>query len=324
MEEIWVPNYGQERPSNLQIASSLPDTQTSTNNLTAPVGPVDFNFPFHVGSQLSSQIPHQSTTDAGNLLRSDISALPFRDGMLHPTPAFGIPDPNTIPHQPNILSNLPFSSYFGISDIDYHFEPLPLDENIVNSNLVYKDIHPETSMYNNQSVNTENLLINHINPVFHYPMTSLDSAQHNSIKSEPIMKPPNIPQKNGVGASGLRVPLHCQVCQATQANGLHFGARTCAACAAFFRRTVSDDKQYSCKRNQRCNNASKDGTGYRKICRACRLKRCLDIGMLPENVQHKRARNESSPPQSHFEKPKALPTYENTHQTFVSHPPFYT
>ncbi|CAI2356208.1 unnamed protein product [Caenorhabditis sp. 36 PRJEB53466] len=88
--------------------------------------------------------------------------------------------------------------------------------------------------------------------------------------------------------------LHdCQVCLSTHANGLHFGARTCAACAAFFRRTISDDKRYVCKRNQRCTNASRDGTGYRKICRSCRMKRCLEIGMLPDNVQHKRNRRES-------------------------------
>lgn len=43
-------------------------------------------------------------------------------------------------------------------------------------------------------------------------------------------------------ASGKRMEfqppgaLHdCQVCLSTHANGLHFGARTCAACAAFFR-----------------------------------------------------------------------------------------
>ncbi|VDO75449.1 unnamed protein product [Heligmosomoides polygyrus] len=86
------------------------------------------------------------------------------------------------------------------------------------------------------------------------------------------------------------------VCHSTLANGLHFGARTCAACAAFFRRTISDGKKYVCKRSQRCNNPTKDATGYRKICRSCRLKRCMDIGMLPDNVQHKRCRRDSPPP----------------------------
>ncbi|KJH43278.1 zinc finger, C4 type [Dictyocaulus viviparus] len=87
----------------------------------------------------------------------------------------------------------------------------------------------------------------------------------------------------------------CQVCHSTHANGLHFGARTCAACAAFFRRTISDGKKYVCKRSQRCNNPSKDATGYRKICRSCRLKRCMDIGMLPDNVQQKRSKRDSPP-----------------------------
>ncbi|KAF8386473.1 odr-7 [Pristionchus pacificus] len=87
----------------------------------------------------------------------------------------------------------------------------------------------------------------------------------------------------------------CQVCMATTANGLHFGARTCAACAAFFRRSVADAKQYQCKGSQRCTNSANDGTGYRKICRACRLQRCLQIGMQPENVQNKRFRKEDIP-----------------------------
>uniref|UniRef100_A0A0N4WA98 Nuclear receptor domain-containing protein n=1 Tax=Haemonchus placei TaxID=6290 RepID=A0A0N4WA98_HAEPC len=74
---------------------------------------------------------------------------------------------------------------------------------------------------------------------------------------------------------GLKESACLQVCHTTLANGLHFGARTCAACAAFFRRTISDGKKYVCKRSQ--------PTGYRKICRSCRLKRCMDIGMLPDS-----------------------------------------
>lgn len=44
----------------------------------------------------------------------------------------------------------------------------------------------------------------------------------------------------------------CQVCYLAASNGLHFGARTCAACAAFFRRSISDQKRYICKRSQQC------------------------------------------------------------------------
>lgn len=44
----------------------------------------------------------------------------------------------------------------------------------------------------------------------------------------------------------------CLTCFSAQSNGLHFGARTCAACAAFFRRSISGEKHYICKRSQRC------------------------------------------------------------------------
>nr|CDJ92540.1 Zinc finger domain containing protein [Haemonchus contortus] len=55
-------------------------------------------------------------------------------------------------------------------------------------------------------------------------------------------------------------------------------------------------------------------TGYRKICRSCRLKRCMDIGMLPDNVQHKRCRRDS--PTSTVPKP-----FNTMLQPFCSHIP---
>lgn len=54
--------------------------------------------------------------------------------------------------------------------------------------------------------------------------------------------------------------------------------------AAFFRRSISDQKKYVCKRPQRCSLRVTDSQGYRKICRNCRMKRCLEIGMMPEKV----------------------------------------
>uniref|UniRef100_A0A915ELN2 Nuclear receptor domain-containing protein n=1 Tax=Ditylenchus dipsaci TaxID=166011 RepID=A0A915ELN2_9BILA len=86
--------------------------------------------------------------------------------------------------------------------------------------------------------------------------------------------------------------MTCQVCYLAASNGLHFGARTCAACAAFFRRSISDQKRYICKRSQRCVIRPGEAQGYRKMCRNCRMKRCLEIGMLPENVQNKRHRRD--------------------------------
>ncbi|KAH7726251.1 ODR7 protein [Aphelenchoides avenae] len=114
------------------------------------------------------------------------------------------------------------------------------------------------------------------------------------IHSETAVIPAEKPDANGNGnvSSSSMAPTMCHVCYSAPSNGLHFGARTCAACAAFFRRSISDNKKYVCKRSQRCTVRVSDSQGYRKICRNCRMKRCLEIGMLPENVQHKRHRRD--------------------------------
>uniref|UniRef100_A0A0N5BXJ3 Nuclear receptor domain-containing protein n=1 Tax=Strongyloides papillosus TaxID=174720 RepID=A0A0N5BXJ3_STREA len=81
----------------------------------------------------------------------------------------------------------------------------------------------------------------------------------------------------------------CSVCLNAPSNGLHFGAKACAACAAFFRRSISDNKKYICKKSQRCIITTNVETGgYRKMCRECRMKRCLSVGMQPANVQNRR------------------------------------
>ncbi|EFO94668.1 hypothetical protein CRE_07830 [Caenorhabditis remanei] len=43
----------------------------------------------------------------------------------------------------------------------------------------------------------------------------------------------------------------CQICGKTS-NGMHFGAITCRACAAFFRRAVVLKLEYSCKERKMC------------------------------------------------------------------------
>uniref|UniRef100_A0A7E4V6T9 Nuclear receptor domain-containing protein n=1 Tax=Panagrellus redivivus TaxID=6233 RepID=A0A7E4V6T9_PANRE len=83
----------------------------------------------------------------------------------------------------------------------------------------------------------------------------------------------------------------CDVCGLI-ASGHHFGAVTCKACAAFFRRSLAEDKRYKCRNGGTCDV----GMSKRNRCRACRMKRCLSIGMRRED-------NASSPASSADEMP---------------------
>uniref|UniRef100_A0AC35G5K9 Uncharacterized protein n=1 Tax=Panagrolaimus sp. PS1159 TaxID=55785 RepID=A0AC35G5K9_9BILA len=75
----------------------------------------------------------------------------------------------------------------------------------------------------------------------------------------------------------------CLVCDGP-ANGIHFKALSCAACNAFFRRSVAENRKYICREDGKCQIDYK----ARCLCRACRLKKCLIIGMDPGSVQPQR------------------------------------
>ncbi|CCD74243.2 NR LBD domain-containing protein [Caenorhabditis elegans] len=78
-------------------------------------------------------------------------------------------------------------------------------------------------------------------------------------------------------------PFSCRIC-GMKAHGTHFGAVTCRACAAFFRRS-SKSKWI----NKKCQ--SKTGNKARCFCRPCRLRRCLDNGMEDTKFQYGRDLN---------------------------------
>ncbi|GMS85470.1 hypothetical protein PENTCL1PPCAC_7645, partial [Pristionchus entomophagus] len=78
----------------------------------------------------------------------------------------------------------------------------------------------------------------------------------------------------------------CLVCSSPTANSLHFGARTCKACAAFFRRTISMGMNYACT-TEDASIPCKIHYHLRMICRACRFEKCLRAGMKEGMVQKK-------------------------------------
>uniref|UniRef100_A0A914YQR1 Nuclear receptor domain-containing protein n=1 Tax=Panagrolaimus superbus TaxID=310955 RepID=A0A914YQR1_9BILA len=69
----------------------------------------------------------------------------------------------------------------------------------------------------------------------------------------------------------------CSICEAPT-HGMHFGVSTCKACASFFRRSMVERKRYKCRFQDHCIINNK----VRNNCRACRLKKCYQAGMIRE------------------------------------------
>ncbi|TKR67638.1 hypothetical protein L596_023758 [Steinernema carpocapsae] len=78
----------------------------------------------------------------------------------------------------------------------------------------------------------------------------------------------------------------CAIC-AAPSNGYHFNAPSCSACAAFFRRTVTLNKNFVCAQNRNCRVYY----AMRVICRACRYAKCIKSGMDRRAVQPRRDGN---------------------------------
>ncbi|KAM8757028.1 vitamin D3 receptor B [Acanthopagrus latus] len=75
------------------------------------------------------------------------------------------------------------------------------------------------------------------------------------------------------------MPRICGVC-GDKATGFHFNAMTCEGCKGFFRRSMKRKASFTCPFNGSCT-ITKDN---RRHCQACRLKRCVDIGMMKEFI----------------------------------------
>uniref|UniRef100_A0A914YNT0 Nuclear Hormone Receptor family n=1 Tax=Panagrolaimus superbus TaxID=310955 RepID=A0A914YNT0_9BILA len=91
----------------------------------------------------------------------------------------------------------------------------------------------------------------------------------------------------------------CCICSSPSSASPHFGAISCLACAAFFRRTVSLSIEFQCSENNSC----KVYYEQRIICKACRYQRCIMAGMKSECVQKRKnikksSKEENSSPRS--------------------------
>lgn len=77
----------------------------------------------------------------------------------------------------------------------------------------------------------------------------------------------------------------CPIC-GDKVSGYHYGLLTCESCKGFFKRSVQNNKHYTCAEQQSCPM----NLSQRKRCPSCRFQKCLAVGMKKEAVRADRMR----------------------------------
>uniref|UniRef100_A0A8C5CKP9 Nuclear receptor subfamily 5, group A, member 5 n=1 Tax=Gadus morhua TaxID=8049 RepID=A0A8C5CKP9_GADMO len=91
--------------------------------------------------------------------------------------------------------------------------------------------------------------------------------------------------RNHKPESRAEIEGSCPVC-GDRVSGYHYGLLTCESCKGFFKRSVQNNKHYSCSERQRCPM----NPSQRKRCPFCRFQKCLAVGMKREAVRADRMR----------------------------------
>ncbi|TRY76897.1 hypothetical protein TCAL_09585 [Tigriopus californicus] len=98
-------------------------------------------------------------------------------------------------------------------------------------------------------------------------------------------------QKPQQASSRILYDIPCKVCT-DHSSGKHYGIFACDGCAGFFKRSIRRNRQYVCK--AKSEGACVVDKTHRNQCRACRLQRCVSVGMNREAVQHERGPRNST------------------------------
>ncbi|KAK3577463.1 hypothetical protein CHS0354_032314 [Potamilus streckersoni] len=81
--------------------------------------------------------------------------------------------------------------------------------------------------------------------------------------------------------------IPCRVC-GDRSSGRHYGIFSCDGCSGFFKRTIHRNRAYTCKAQGELHGKCPVDKTHRNQCRACRLRRCTEVNMNKNAVQHER------------------------------------
>uniref|UniRef100_A0A1A9WJR0 Tailless n=1 Tax=Glossina brevipalpis TaxID=37001 RepID=A0A1A9WJR0_9MUSC len=117
------------------------------------------------------------------------------------------------------------------------------------------------------------------------PLPVSHSIHSSLTNSSDIMEKYNSVKLAPAASNRILYHVQCEVCQ-DHSSGKHYGVYACDGCAGFFKRSIRTSSQYTCK-SEKQGLCVVDKTN-RNQCRACRLRKCFEVGMNKDAVQHER------------------------------------
>uniref|UniRef100_A0A1I7TP33 Nuclear receptor n=1 Tax=Caenorhabditis tropicalis TaxID=1561998 RepID=A0A1I7TP33_9PELO len=81
-----------------------------------------------------------------------------------------------------------------------------------------------------------------------------------------------------------KCPSKCLVCR-NPAIGYHYDVPSCNGCKTFFRRTIISGRKFECTKHRVCMEGTEPIDMSKRLCRACRFAKCVEVGMNPMAIQ---------------------------------------